>query len=56
MEQIDKQALDLHRTYYRNYGLALRGLVYNNHGVGKYVPYSCGDVDCDGFRRSIRFR
>jgi hypothetical protein len=44
MEQLNKEADNLHKAYYTGYGLALRGLVHNNHGVGKPIPYSRWDV------------
>jgi pyrimidine and pyridine-specific 5'-nucleotidase len=44
MEQLNKEADNLHKAYYTGYGLALRGLVHNNHGVD---PLDF-DRKCDG--------
>jgi len=57
----EQEAEVMHTAYYTNYGLALRGLVLNNHNVGKglyllnlgfelHVPIDPLDFDrkCDG--------
>jgi len=40
----ERQAKDLHKAYYNTYGLALRGLIHNNHNVD---PLDF-DRKCDG--------
>lgn len=54
MEAIHKEADTLHKAYYHTYGLALRGLVHNNHGVGRSVLYLRWDLEFHIFHRPLR--
>ena len=55
MDQLHKEADDLHKAYYSTYGLALRGLIINDHGVGKYALFSSWDSELYPLQRSLGF-
>lgn len=50
----EQEAEVMHTAYYTNYGLALRGLVHNNHDVGKGTIFKLGRRILH-FHRPLRF-
>lgn len=50
----EEEASDLHLKYYKQYGLALRGLVHH-HEIGN-SPKDCKDIQPIHYLRSAGFR